>query len=338
MLFSRIAALAALTMIPASMTAPAAAPVEAAAAPGELVDLVRWYEYVPPGAPFRIDMPMPMTASERDASGTKISSWKTKFGLMNIDISFFKRPGNAVFTPRRVQELMADGLKTNWKNPTSTITDVTVLGYPGAKLEIEHDVTGGRIRVERLLFRIGQDDWVIQTTRFTGRDGELDSAHIFRSIKAPAPAPVLTPATIGRMTIRGFGKPVVTVDKLAKDSPYAKWTTHAFDYQGKTKAWVYNIRMKAGAFDTAAFARLIADTVINQSNPKPRIFPFPETIGGFPGQLARGQAVTGDGEEAFRIVTVGDGAEGWAMLAAGPNSARTEALLKQMVESIQIGK
>jgi hypothetical protein len=309
-------------------------------APAELPDLGRWNEVALPGAPFRVDIPMPLQSEgPKDSAGSKLTTWKTAYGLMNIEISFRDRAAPTSFSPRQNLEMLAGGLVAKWTNPSVKVTDLTVVGYPAARVEMEHDVTSGRIRTERLLIRVAEDDWVVQTTRFVGKDGGADSMHIFRSIKAPAPAPVLAPASVGRMTIKAFGKPVVTADKLEGDAgkTYEKWVTHAFDYQGSTKAWIYNIRVKPGqAFDAEAMARMLVDNVVQQSNPKPQVYPFPQTIGGLQGVMARGQAITGDGEECFRILAVGDGQEGWAMLIAGPNTARSEAMFREMIESIQI--
>jgi hypothetical protein len=323
--------------------AAALALVAVGAAPGtpaELPDLGRWNEVALPGAPFRIDIPMPLTFDGEKMIGTaKRKTWKTNYGLMSIEVGLMDRPGPTSFTPRQTQEMLAGGLIADWKNPTAKVTDVTLLGYKAARLELEHDVSSGRIRTERLLIRVGEDDWSVQTTRFVGRDGEVDSAHIFRSIQALSPAPVLTAATVGRMTIKAFGKPIVTVDKLEGDAgkTYDKWVTHAFDYQGKTKAWIYNIRVKPGnMFDAAAAAKMLVDNVVKQSNPKPQVYSLPQQVGAYQGVFARGQAITGEGEECFRILAVGDGQEGWVMLLAGPNSARTESMLREMIASIEI--
>lgn len=321
MLFTPIAALAAWTM-----------------APAELPDLARWNEVALPGAPFRIDMPMPLKVEpDRINSGITTKTWTTAYGLMRIEISYVDRPGRTSFSARDNLEMLGGGLIPKWKNATAKVTDLKLVGYTAARLEMEHDVSSGRIRVEHVLIRVGEDDWTVQTTRFVGRDGETDSMHIFRSIKPPSPAPVLTPAKIGRLTIQSFGKPVVTQERGDANATFANWTTYAFDYQGTTKAWVYHIRMKPGAaFDNDAMMKFQADNVVNQSNPKPRLFPYSETIAGLPGSTVRGQAITGEGEECFRILTVGSGAEGWVMLIAGPNNARSETLFRDMIASIRI--
>lgn len=331
MFLSKITMLAALALMPAPALA------QAAPEPAKLVDLQRWNEVVLPGAPFRIDMPMPFKSeTEKVIGDTKEKTWKTAYGFMNVEISFSDRDRDSTFSVRKYLELLAGGLLEKWKNATAEVTDLTVLGYPAAKLVMENDVDSGRIRTERLLFRVGQDDWAIQTSRFL-TDGELDSAHIFRSIQAPSPAPVLTPASVGRMNIKGFGKPIVTVDKLEGDASatYDKWVTYAFDHQGSIKAWIYNIQVKPGnAFDVQAIGQMLVDSVVQQSKGKPQFYSFAQRIGGLEGVDGRGQAVTGEGEEAFRIFSVGDGPEGWAMLAAGPNDARTETVLREMMGSI----
>lgn len=335
MFFKRAMMAVALAMAPMTVAA------DTGTATTELADLRRWTEFTPPGAPFQVDIPMPIKpALVRETSGVKMTTWPTDYGLMSIEIQLTDRPGATTsFSARDNLEMLGGGLIKDWKNPSAKVTDLTVLGYPAAKLEIEHDVSSGRIRVERLLIRVGADDWTVQTTRFVGRDGEVDSAHIFRSIKAVSPAPVLTPAKIGRLTIKAFGKPKITADKLTGDAAatYEKWVTHAFDYKGNTKAWVYNIRVKPGNdFNYQAAAQMIIDDVIQQSNPKPKIYSFPERISGFSGTEASGQAITGDGEEAFRILSVGDGQEGWAILIAGPNDARSATIFREMIESIEV--
>jgi hypothetical protein len=333
MFVGKIAIMAALTLV-----AVGAAP--APPAPAELPDLGRWNEVAPPGAPFRIDIPMPLTfAGEKMIGTTKRKTWKTNYGLMSIEIGLMDRPGPTSFTPRQTQEMLAGGLVSDWKNPMARVTDVTLLGYSAARLELEHDVTSGRLRTERLLIRVGEDDWTVQTTRFVGRDGDLDSMHIFRSIKAPSPAPLLTETRVGRMTVKGFGKPVVTKEKLSGSNAaaYEHWTAYAFDYQGTTKAWIYHIKYKPGnVFDPAGYAKLQIDNVRQQSKPNLQVYDLPQQVGAYQGVFARGQAITGEGEECFRILAVGDGQEGWAMLLAGPNSARTETMLREMIASIQI--
>lgn len=320
----------------------AAALVALAPASSDLADLGRWNEVVPPGAPFRVDLPMPLEfKGEKMVGNTTIKSrtWNSAYGLMLIQITHMDRPQPTSFSARQNLEMLAGGLVKDWKNPTVRISDLTVAGHGAARLEMEHDVSSGRMRIERVLIRVGEDDWTVQATRFLGRGGDADAAHIFRSIQAPSPAPVLTQATVGRMTIKAFGKPVVTADKLKGDAAatYEKWVTHAFDYQGRTKAWIYNIRVKPGqVFDADGMAKMLIDNVVQQSNPQPKVTPFPQAVGGLPGVVARGQAVTGDGEECFRIVAVGDGQEGWAMLIAGPNTARSETMFREMVGSIAI--
>jgi hypothetical protein len=268
-----------------------------------------------------------------------VTTWRTNYGLMSIEITFSDRVGATSFSPRELLEMLGGGLIGDWKNPYANVTDLQVVGHQAALIELEHDVDSGRLRTERLLIRAGDDDWTVQITRFVAEDDGLDSAHIFRSIQAPVPAPVLTPATVGRMTIKGFGEPVVTVDQLEGDSgaTYDKWVTYAFDPEGKTKAWIYNIRVKPGnVFDAPGAAQMLLDSVINQSNPKPSIYTFPMDVGGLQGTFARGQANTGEGEECFRILAVNDGPEGWAMMLAGPNTARSEAMFREMIDSIQI--
>ena len=60
------------------------------------------------------------------------------------------------------------------------------------------------------------------------------------------------------------------------------------------------------------------------------------TRAGLSGVHAGGQITTAAGKEAFRILVVGDGPEGWAILAAGPNSARSETIFREMLASIQV--
>jgi hypothetical protein len=342
MFFGKIAMLAAMVMAPAVSVLPHPVPATGAAAPNELADLGRWNEVTLPGAPFRIDMPMPLTFAGEKAIGTSNrKTWKTNYGLMSIEVSFMDRPGPTSFTPRQTQEMLAGGLVKDWKNPLAKVSDVNVLGHAAARLELEHDVDSGRIRTERLLIRVGDDDWTVQTTRFVGRGDDLDSMHVFRSIRAPALPPVLTETRVGRMTIKGFGKPVVTRDKLAGDTAatYEHWTTYAFDYQGTTKAWIYHLKYKPGnAFDPAGFAKQQIDNVRQQSRPNIQVYDLPQQTAGLPGHFARGQAITGEGEECFRILAVGDGPEGWVLLLAGPNSARTESLLREMIASIQVAR
>jgi hypothetical protein len=328
MLFHRIVIAAAIALAPAPALAQ------------ELADLGRWNEVALPGAPFRVDIPMPFKpATEKMNGTTKVTTWQTNYGLMSIEITFSDRAGGTSFSAREHLEMLGGGLITEWKNPYANVTDLQVAGHTAALLELEHDVDSGRLRTDRLLIRVGDDDWTVQTTRFLDRGDDLDSQHIFKSIQAPAPAPVLTQAAVGRMTIKGFGAPMVTVDALEGDAgaTYDKWVTHAFDYQGSTKAWIYNIRVKPGnVFDAPSAAQMLLDNVVQQSNPEPNFYTLPMDVGTLRGTFARGQAVTGDGEECFRILAVGDGEEGWAMLLAGPNTARSEAMFREMIDSIQI--
>ncbi|MES2988359.1 MAG: hypothetical protein V4808_10680 [Pseudomonadota bacterium] len=323
MFFTMIAAAAAWTM-----------------APDPLPDLARWNEVSVPGAPFRIDMPMPLKVEpDRASSGVTTKTWKTAYGLMLIEISYVDRPRATSFTARNNLEMLGSGLMSKWKNATYKVSDLRVLGYNAAKLEMEHDVTSGRIRVEHLLIRVGEDDWTVQTSRYVGRDGGPDSMHIFRSIQAPAPAPVLASVTIGRLTMKAFGKPVVTQQRLtpSEAQSYTGSTMYAFDYQGTTKAWLYHLKVKPGvAFDTEGLTRAQLDNVKGQSKPNAVAFSFPYTFNGNPGVQGRGQAIIGEGEEAFRIVTLGNGQDGWVMLMAGPNRVRTEAMMRDMIASIQI--
>jgi hypothetical protein len=325
------------------VAAVALAPVPALAQ--ELPDLGRWTEVTLPGAPFRVDIPMPLTPkADRVIGTTTIKGWETDYGLMSIELGFTDRTVPTSFSARDNLEQLAGGLIQEWKTPTANlvanVSDLTVAGHTAAKMEIERTLDSGRrIRTERLLVRVGDDDWTVQTTRFVGQGDDLDSAHIFESVQAPTPGPTLTEAAVGRMTIKGFGQPTVTVDQLEGDAAasYDKWVTHAFDYQGTTKAWIYNIRVKPGnVFDAAAAAQMLIDNVVQQSDPQPSVYPFPMEVGALEGTFARGQANTGQGEECFRILAVADGPEGWAMLLAGPNTARSETMFREMIDSIRI--
>ncbi|RYD47524.1 MAG: hypothetical protein EOP60_17280, partial [Sphingomonadales bacterium] len=171
MLFTPIAALAAWTMAPAAPPA-----------------LGMWDEVTLPGAPFRVDLPKQLTLEgETVTSGIKTRTWGASNGLMTIEISYVDRPGRTGFTVHNNLEALGSGLVKDWKNATYKVTDLRVAGQTAAKLVIEHDMPSGRVRVEHLAMRVGDDDWTVQTTRFVGRDGEDDSTHIFRSIQAPAP-------------------------------------------------------------------------------------------------------------------------------------------------------
>lgn len=319
------------------------APVPALAQ--EMPDLARWTEVTLPGAPFRIDIPMPLTAQpDRVLDTTTIKKWDTEYGLMGIELGFTDRNLPTSFSARDNLEQLAGGLIPEWNTPTANlvvdVSDLTVIGYPAAKLEIERTLDSGRrIRTERLLIRLGHDDWTVQTTFFADSGGgdALEAAHIFESIKPLAPVPALAPARVGRMTINGFGAPVVTVDDVGGNPTYDKWVTYAFDYQGDTKAWIYNIRVKPGnSFDAAAAAQMLLDTVTQQSNPRPQSYTTTMNVGTLSGTFARGQAITGEGEECFRILALEDGQEGWAMLLAGPNNARSETIFREMIASITV--
>lgn len=321
MLIAAITALAAWTMSPA-----------------QLPQLGSWSEVTLPGAPFRVDLPAQLKLeADRVTSGVRTRTWSGSHGLMTIEISYVDRPGPTGFSARSNLEALGAGLLKQWKNATASVSDMRVAGHIAAKLEIEHDVERGRIRVEHVAMRVGEDDWTVQTTRFVGRDGEVESAHILRSLQAPSPMPALAPAAIGRLTVKAFGKPVVTNATLPDASPYAQWTTHAFDYDGKTKAWIFQLRMKPGQIlSIEEHMQAEIDNVVQQSNPKPRINAFPDMIAGYPAMTATGQTITAEGEECFRIVVLGEGQEGWVMLMAGPNTARSQMLYRDMITSIQV--
>lgn len=308
----------------------------------EPMDFARWHETTPPGAPFTLDVPMGLEdQGERMVSGSKVRTWNARYGFMSVKVEFTDRPQKTNFTPRQTLEMIGGGLLKDW-GPTATakVTDIMVAGRPAAQLDLQRTTdTGSVVRSRLVRIRIGDDDdWGIQTTHIADRD-ERDVAHFWSSLKAPRAAPVLTPATIGRMTINAPGRATVTDVKLEGEAATTmeKWIVHAFEFEGKTKAWIYQFRYRDGqTMNNEGVMKQLTDSVVAQSNPKPVLFSFPQQVAGFQGIVGRGQAITQDGEEAVRMFTVSDGRDGWAMLAAGPNSARTEGILRDMMASIAI--
>jgi hypothetical protein len=304
-------------------------------------DLSRWHEATPPGAPFTLDVPLGLKdEGVRDVSGAKVHSWQSKYGFMTLEIEHTDRAVPTSFSPRQHLEFLGGSLLKDWPKATAKVTDVTIAGRPAAQLDMVRPTDSSTIHIRIMVMRIGDDDWGIQTTHI-GDTEKADVAHVWASVQPPKAPPVLTTVSAGRLTLKAPGKAAVTEVPLEGEAAQTmeKWTVYAFEHEGKTKAWLYHLRFREGqAMNTDGIARQLVDDVIAQSNPKPDLYLRPQTIAGARAMLASGQAVTKDGDEAVRIWAIGDGRDGWALLAAGPNSARTEGILREMTASVAISR
>lgn len=322
----------------------ALAPIAATAAETkkeELLDMRNWSEVALPGAPFQIDIPMPFKPTVvRESDSGKTTTWPTAYGFLNIKVEFNDRPDTASpFSPKEFLELYAGGILQNKTNGVADVTETTVAGYPAAKMMVEHDDKSGsdRMRTERLLVRVGKDDWSVETLRFAGGDGAKESKRVFDSIQKPSKPPALTPQKIGRLTVKISGKPKIDIGKLDAESAktYEKWDTYDFIDPDGIGITIYNIRVKPEyAFEPKQWAQQLVDGGFKNGVDKPYV--FSEVFAGYPGAMAQTTTADNAGEYAIRYLSVGDDREGWTFMMSGMNTARTAAQFREIIKSIEI--
>lgn len=307
------------------------------------VSMRDWKEWVPPSAPFRIDVPGELKAQpdEQVGSGSVTHSWEILTGHLSVRVSVNDSNYDPVDTVHGMMNVLGHRFTDTRKNPTLALSDLTVAGYPAAKIVFEYDLdSGGRYHGEELTVRVGQDDWSIYTGHMTTEDWAFNAeAHIYASLKAPLAIPALSPASAGRLSYKAPGKPVTSEQALDGDwaTYFDSWTLQAFDDGKGSKIWVSHMKVKPGQqIDPVPLAQFFADSVKEQSDDKPNMFAINQEVAGRPGAFARGTLHYSVGYQDGQVVAVGDGSDYWTILAGGPNDARTEAMFNAVIASMKI--